>query len=136
MFPGRLASCQTCNLPICDGAIAMIHLSQSLLAWKSPAFDNVLKQEIGQLDAAQLPLQQGLSATSYALDDKFDVMIISVADDPGFIHAKVGIFYSGILSGCNCADDPTPVEPQSEYCEVRVSIDKATAQATVVPLAD
>lgn len=114
----------------------MIHLSQSLRAWKSPDFDAVLKQEIGQLDAAQLPLQQGLSATSYALDDKFDVMVISAADDPAFIHAKVGIFYSGILGGCSCADDPTPVEPQSEYCEMRVSIDKTTAQAMIVPVAD
>lgn len=114
----------------------MIYLSQSLLAWNSPNFDDVLKREIGQLDAAQIPLQQGLSATSYALDDKFDVMIISVADDPGFIHAKVGIFYCGILGGCSCADDPTPIEPQSEYCEVRVTINKTTAQATVMPIAE
>ena len=113
----------------------MICLPQSLLAWNSPGFNDILKQEIGQLGTGQLPLQQGLSASSYVLDHKFEVMIISVADEPGFIHANLGIFYYGILGGCNCADDPTPVEPQSEYCEVRVSIDKKTAEATVSPLA-
>jgi hypothetical protein len=116
--------------------MTQIYLSRSLRAWNSPGFDQILKQEIEQLSPGQLPLQQGLSTGSYALDDKFQVMIISVADEPGFIHAKVGIFYSGILSGCNCADDPTPVEPQNEYCEARVSIDKTTAAATVVPVAD
>lgn len=114
----------------------MMFLYQSLLAWNSPSFNHILKQEIGRLGTGQLPLQQGLSASSYVLDDKFEVMIIRVADEPGFIHADVGIFYYGILAGCNCADDPTPVEPQSEYCEVRVSIDKKTAEATVLPLAD
>ena len=113
----------------------MFRLSESLLAWNSPRFNDVLKRELGQLGAGQLPLQQGLSASSYALDDKFDVMIISVAEEPGFIHAKVGIFYFGIIAGCSCPDDPTPVEPQSEYCEVRVSIDKTTAEAAVVPIA-
>jgi len=108
----------------------MIHLSKSLLARNSPRFDDVFKQEIGQLGAGQIPLQQGLSSSSYALDDKFDLMIISVADEPDFIQVNVGIFYCGILAGCNCADDPTPVEPQSEYCEVRVSINKATAETT------
>jgi hypothetical protein len=112
-----------------------ISLSQSLLAWSSPSFNYILKQEIGQLGTGQFPLQQGLSTSNYVLDHKFEVMIISVADEPGFIHANVGIFYYGILGGCNCADDPTPVEPQSEYCEVRVSIDKQTAEATVSPLA-
>lgn len=114
----------------------MIHLPQSLSAWNSPTFKDVLKQEIEQLDAAQLPLQEGLATSSYALDDRFSVMIISVTDEPGLIRTKVGIFFSGIMAGCSCADDPTPVEPQNEYCEMQVTIDKATAEASVVPLAD
>ncbi|MBI4754578.1 MAG: hypothetical protein HY778_03980 [Betaproteobacteria bacterium] len=111
-------------------------LARSLKAWNSPEFDDVLKREIEELALAHLPLQQGLCASSYALDDKPGVMIISVADDPGFIRAKVGIFYSGIIGGCSCADDPTPVEPQPEYCEVLIAIDKATAQASATLLAD
>lgn len=110
-------------------------LPESLKAWKSPDFEDVLKREIEQLPPAQLPLQQGLSASSHALDDPLSVMIISVADEPGFIHARVGVFYSGIIGGCSCADDPTPVEPQGEYCEVLLAIDKTTAE-TSATLAD
>jgi len=86
------------------------------------------------MDAERLPLQQALCATSHALYDKIDVMIISVSDDPRFIHAKVGVFFSGIVAGCSCADDPTPVEPQNEYGEMRFTIDKATGETTVTPL--
>ena len=63
----------------------------------------MLKREIEQLGAEQLPLQQGLTASSHALDDRFDAMIIGTADDAGFIHAKVGVFFSGIITGCSCA---------------------------------
>lgn len=111
-----------------------IVLPRSLLAWSSPHFKDVLKQEIESLGPGHLPLQQGLSASSYALDDKVEVMIISIADAPGLILAHVGIFFSGIIAGCSCPGDPTPVEPQSEYCEVRLAIDKTTAEATVATL--
>lgn len=109
----------------------MIHLPEARSAWKSPDFDVTLKRELKRLDAGQLPLQQGLSATSYALDGEFDVMVLSAAEGNGSIHARVGVFFSGITSGCNCADDPTPVEPQNEYCELMIAIDQATALATV-----
>ena len=114
----------------------MIHLPQSVRAWNSSRFKDVLRQEIEQLGSSQLPLQQGVTTTSYALDGPFQVMVISVAEAPEFIHVKVGVFFSGIIAGCSCADDPTPVEPQSEYCELRFSIDKRTAQAKVTTIAD
>jgi len=114
----------------------MIRLPAALNAWNSPQFMAVLKREIEQLDGGLLPLQQGLTASSHALDDCFDALIISVADESGFICAKVGVFFSGIITGCSCADDPTPVEPQNEYCELIFAIDKATAETTVTLLDD
>ena len=114
----------------------MLHLTQSLNAWGSPAFDSILKREIVQLGAGQLPLQQGLSTSSHALDDKLDVMLISVSEDAGFLRVKAGIFYSGIIAGCSCADDPTPIDEHSEYCVVRIDIDKVTAETTVTLLAE
>ena len=109
----------------------MIRLTNALSAWGTPGFADILKKEIEQLDAAQLPLQQGLTTGSYVTDTPFSVMIISFNEDAGFIQASAGIFYSGIIAGCSCADDPTPVEEQNEYCEVRFAIDKATAETTV-----
>lgn len=114
----------------------MIRLTKTLNAWGTPDFEDILKAEIEQLGAEQLPLQQGLSTSSYALDDKLNVRIIRVSDEASFIRAKVGIFYAGITPGCSCADDPTPVEEQVEYCVVQLDINKTTAETTVALLAE
>jgi len=114
----------------------MIRLTGTLNAWGTPDFNDTLKKEIEQIDAAQLPLQQGLSTGSYAIDDKINVMIISVSEAAGSIRVKAGIFYSGIIAGCSCADDPTPVNKESEYCVVQLDINKQTAATTVVLLAE
>lgn len=108
----------------------MITLPESLKAWNSPDFKAVLKREIALL-GGRLPLQQGLSRSSYALDDAIEAVVQQVSETAEGIYARVGIFYSGIVAGCSCADDPTPVEAQPEYCELDVAIDKATARATV-----
>lgn len=111
-------------------------LSKSLTAWRTPAFDAVLKDEIEHLDADLLPLQQGLSHSSHANADTLSVRIISVAEQPNCIQVKAGLFYTGIIAGCSCADDPTPVDEINEYCEVRFDIDKRTAETTVTLLQD
>jgi hypothetical protein len=112
----------------------MIRLIKALDAFGTSRFKSILKKELEQLNADQLPLQQGLSMGSYALDDTLNVMIISVGDDAHCIHVKAGVFYSGIVAGCSCADDPTPLDENSEYCEVRINIDKKTAVASVALL--
>ena len=114
----------------------MLRLTKTLNAWGSPDFKDILKDEIEHLDAEQLPLQQGLSTGSYAIDGKFSAMIIGVSEAAGNIRVKAGIFYSGIIAGCSCADDPTPVNEESEYCVVQLDIDKHTAETTVALLAE
>lgn len=79
----------------------------------------------------QLPLQQGMSQGSHAMDKPVSVMIIRVSDDQDRIHVRAGIFYTGIIAGSCCADDPTPVDEHAEYCEIRLDIDKATARTAV-----
>lgn len=113
-------------------AVPMIKLSQSLNAWGTSGFEDVLKAEIEQLDVAQLPLQQGLALSSYATDSPRKAVIIGVADDEKFIHVTAGIFYSGIIAGCSCEDDPTPVDEVTEYCKVRFEINKQTAETTAI----
>ena len=55
---------------------------------------------------------------------------INVADDATTISVKTGIFYTGIIAGCSCSDDPSPTDVQPEYCEFQFDIDKATAETT------
>ncbi|MDP2430905.1 MAG: hypothetical protein Q8O33_02630 [Pseudomonadota bacterium] len=114
----------------------MIQLSKALSAWPSPEFEAVMKQEIECLDADLLPLQQGLSQSSHARSDKLSARIISVVEETDCLRVKAGLFYTGIIAGCSCADDPTPVDEINEYCEVRFDIDKQSAETRVVLLAD
>ena len=114
----------------------MIRLAKALNAWGTPDFIGTLKNEIEQMDAEQLPLQQGLTTSSHVIDNKHNVMILNVSEDADIIHVKAGIFYAGIIAGCSCADDPTPVNEHSEYCEVRFDINKMTAETTVALLGE
>ena len=111
--------------------VPMIKLTQTLNAWNTPAFNDVLKEEIEQLAAADLPLQQGLSQSSYVSGADFQVMIIGVFNTPENICVKTGIFYKGIIAGCSCADDPTPIDEQTEYCVVQFDINTETAKTAV-----
>jgi hypothetical protein len=114
----------------------MIRLPESLAAWKTPEFETVLKQEIQQLDAELLPLQQGLSRSSYVTDRPFQARVISAREEAGTLRVKAGIFYTGIIAGCSCADDPTPIDELNEYCVVQFCIDSLSADTTVALLAE
>ena len=108
-----------------------IQLRRSLDAWGTPAFEAVLKADIERLDAKSLPLQQGLSQSSYACDEELKAVIISVAEAAAIIRVTAGVFYSGVIAGCSCADDPTPVDACPEYCEIRIDINTQTADAVI-----
>jgi hypothetical protein len=109
----------------------MIYLKQALQEWGSPAFDEALKRDLEQLKAEQLPLQQGLSHSSYVSAEPFKAMVINATDEGAVIRVKAGIFYTGIIAGCSCSDDPGPTDVQPEYCDVWLDIDKSTAATTV-----
>ncbi len=112
----------------------MVQLTTALNAWGTPAFETILKHEIEQMDVELLPLQQGLAQSSYTSGANRSVMILSMSAEAGVIRAKAGIFYTGIIPGCSCADDPAPMSELAEYCEVQFDIDKITAETTVTLL--
>ena len=112
----------------------MIHLPKTRDAWKTPGFDQILKGELEAIDAAQLPLQQGLTLSSMVSSEPFSVIVIDKGEERSFIHCRVSIIYAGIIAGCSCADDPTPLDRQTEYCELQLEIDKVSAETRVILL--
>lgn len=106
-------------------------LPESRAAWNTPAFGEVFRYEAEQLDAALLPLQQGLTATGCVADAPFRVMLIAATAAGGCIRVKAGIFYAGVIGGCSCADDPTPLEAQPEYCTLWFEIDMSSGETRV-----
>lgn len=110
-----------------------MRLPDSARAWGTADFAAVFKHELAA-HADELPLQQALSGASAVADAAVTVVLLDARADEAIIHAKVGIFFAGILAGCSCADDPTPLEPQTEYCELRVVIERSTGAAETVPV--
>lgn len=110
----------------------MIKLDKSLHVWGTEKFQAVLKQEIEQLGADNLPLQQGLSTGNYVSNTPFTVLVHNVVEMENVIRVKVGVFYQGIIGGCSCTDDPTPASDINEYCEVYLDINKTNADTDVI----
>lgn len=107
-----------------------MRLPESVRTWGTADFPATLKRELADR-ADELPLQQALSGTSAVADETVTVVLLAVQADATRIEAKVGIFFGGILAGCSCADDPTPIESQTEYCELQLTIDRATGDASI-----
>jgi hypothetical protein len=109
-----------------------LSLPAALAAWNTPGFQAELKRELETL-AALLPLQQGTAHGGVADGSKLAVSVFSVRADDGTIHAEVGAFFSEVVAGCNCGDDPMELHA---YCVMRISIDRVSGRAAVLVLAD
>lgn len=114
----------------------MIHLNKALAAWGQKDFQAVLRSELERLPHDTLPLQQGLRYSSYVSDEPFQVMLLRVNEDQTEILAVARLFYSGIIAGCSCADDPTPLDTQTESCLLQLCLDKRDASVRFMLLPD
>lgn len=107
----------------------MIDLSAILAAWPTPAREATLKRALESLDAACLPLQQALTRGSQVSAEPHQVMILKTAESEDGWQARVGVFFTSLIGGCQCADDPTPLEPLPEYAQIEVTIQRETGMA-------
>ncbi len=99
-------------------------------AWGTPSFAETLRRELAD-NAARLPLQQALVHSSCVADTPITVMIGEAAERDGKICVTAGIFYEGIVAGCSCADDPAPDNLNTEFCRLRLEIDRDTAGCSI-----
>lgn len=112
----------------------MIKLTQTARASGTGNIKKIAKDEIQKIDPGLLPLQQGLSLSSYVGKSAISVVILRVSEETNVIRIKAGIFYTGIIPGCSCSDDPSPTDEQNEYCELQFNINKETTETTVTLL--
>ena len=100
-------------------------LGNSVRAWNTGAFAEVLKADILALGAGVLPLQA--AATGGSIDESdVGITVLGYSDSATQIQASIGVFFAEIIAGCSCGDDPAPL---TAYCELQVSINKANGQA-------
>ncbi len=109
-------------------------LSQTVAAWGQPDFPAVFSAEVQGLGANALPLQAGLAHSSQVSGDTFSVMVLETSATTTHLHIRAGIFYAGVIVGSCCADDPTPLCEQPEYCELLFTLERSTAATHVTLL--
>ncbi len=113
-----------------------MRLKECLEAWKGADFGRLFKAEVTSLTAEELSLQEQLRRGSVALEGVQDVMVLRRWEEGGKLYVKAGLFYRGIIAGSCCIDDPTPVEPHEEYCELEFRIDRETGETEVRSVGD
>ena len=114
----------------------MIHFFKALSAWGQPDFSRVLRSEIERLPHDSLPLQEGLRLSSAVSEEPFQAMILRVTESDDQIVALATLFYSGVIAGCSCADDPTPLDTQTESCQLEIRLDRQDARVRFALLPD
>ncbi|MDH5387622.1 MAG: glucosamine--fructose-6-phosphate aminotransferase [Gammaproteobacteria bacterium] len=106
----------------------MIKFSQSLQHYPSDDFKLVLKNEIEACDKKLLPLEKGTVQGGYVSDEPITATVLRVTDQTDSVQVLVGIFFTEIVICCGCGDDPMPA---NTYCEMRLDIDKQTAETKI-----
>ncbi len=109
----------------------MLNLKSVVSDWGNESFPERFKNTVEKLGVNELPLQQGLSLSNIALDDNVKVIILNCNDLKTKIEIKAGLFYTGMIAGCNCFDDPSPIDLQNEYCEVMVAIELSSGDTSI-----
>lgn len=100
-------------------------------AWGSTRFPTAVCQWLESLPADHLPLQQGLQSSSHVADTLHRAICLHCAETGEQLQVKLGILYAGIVAGSCCADDPTPMCEQPEYCEVLLRIGRSSGDCTI-----
>lgn len=88
--------------------------------------EKALKHELENLPAGTLPLEKGTNRGGFVDDSDISVTVINVKQDERSIQARVGVFFTEIIAGCGCGDDPMP---ENAFCEMLINIDRATFAA-------
>ncbi|MFI9654417.1 hypothetical protein ABGV17_06765 [Guyparkeria sp. GHLCS8-2] len=91
----------------------------------------IFKAELAALPADDLPLQQGMAHGSVAKGDALSAMVIGSEIDSSQVRIRAGLFFASVVAGCACTNDPTPMNDESEYCEVEFVIERPGGAARV-----
>jgi len=103
------------------------NLVDSVGAFGTPTFAEVLRRELLALPDGVLPIEgeQGGLVDPASLG----VTLLSSRADAERIEIAVGVFYTEIVGGCSCGDEPFGV---NGYTELRLRIERADGGALIL----
>ena len=110
----------------------MILLNLSINSWGTDAFKETLKKELECLRSDVLPIAHVIDAGNRLDDSDLGIIVNAVRDDEANIYASVGVFFNQIVECLTCSGGDGMCD--EAYCELSVTIDKATGAAQFTPI--
>ncbi|MFP5381210.1 MAG: hypothetical protein ACLGG4_03005 [Gammaproteobacteria bacterium] len=110
----------------------MILLKKSAAAWGTDAFSSILKSEMECLRGDALPIAHVVGPGNRLDDSDLGVIVNAVSDHDHQIRATVGVFFAEVVACTTCSGGSGMCD--EAYCELTVTIDKATGEARFAPL--
>ena len=105
-----------------------IQLPDSVRNWNSAEFSGSFKREIQGLPSGTLPLQSRGTQNGLVDDSDLSLVLLQTTETGDMYNIRTGVFFSGIIGGCSCGDEP---EAENAYCEIWVRIHNKTAEASI-----
>lgn len=102
-------------------------LKKSLSAWKSNTFKEIFVTETLELSLDTIPLYLATEQGGIIKPESISLSILSTSEDDNNIKIKAGFFFTEIIGGCNCDDDPSEA---NVYCVFLISIKKTNASCS------
>lgn len=101
-------------------------LSHAILGCPTHKLAQGIAVAFRDIPAGNLPLQ-GCCDQGGAIDDgTVEISVVSVRADEQQICAELNVFFTEVVGGCNCSDDPVGYPM---CCRMRLHIDRATAES-------
>ena len=111
--------------------MASIGLKHCLEVTDSDGFRQCLAAALKVLPRGTLPLQAGCNQGGLVDDSDISVTVLGVEPSADPIIARVGVFFTEIVGGCNCNDAPLGA---NAYCVIEVAIDRTHGHTGFRPL--
>jgi hypothetical protein len=71
-----------------------------------------------------LPLQKAVSQSGIVDAGNVGITVLHFDDLGDCLQVSIGVFFTEIVGGCSCGDEPFPA---NGYCEMELTLDKKTA---------
>jgi hypothetical protein len=107
-----------------------INLECCLSACGEQGLARALASALEALPPGALPLRECCNQGGWVDDSALAFSVLELRPDPLCIEARVGVFFTELVGGCNCHDDPAQV---NAYGVFEVRIDRISGLAEVVP---
>lgn len=105
----------------------------TLQAWPDDVCRTAIKRDLENLGGDVLPLHRATTQGGMVDDSRLSVTVLSAEAVDGQIQVRAGVFFSEVVGGCNCHDDPVEA---NGYCLLAIRIDPHTGTAGFTLLPD